>query len=193
MAYNNSIPLPTDWISASQPQIKDNFTALDTFFAVNHITYSAGSDNGEHTKVTFHDVSLDPIYSPAPGNLAYPKSVLYTKHTGVTPNQTTQLYFSNQHEAPATHAISHVSGLLAWAKINIALLTIINGFNVASVAVDFFGYIITFTSPLPNNNYAINICCAASGTGWVQTQLAASFTVRIPAGANVIYVSVIGQ
>lgn len=189
MAYNNAIPNGPDWISASQPQIKDNFTALDTIFGLNHITYSAGSDNGEHTKVTFNNVTAD----PALGTLVYPKSLLYTKHTGVNPDRTSQLYFSNENENLGTKTISHVSGILAWAKVQVAPVSVLNGFNITSMVVAGVGYKFTFTTPLPNANYVINYSLHGASGGYIDTQLAASFTLRLPSAPTYIYVSVIGQ
>lgn len=53
MTYTPGIPNATDKISQSQVTLKANSTALDTIFAVDHIMYSASSNSGRHTKLSF--------------------------------------------------------------------------------------------------------------------------------------------
>jgi hypothetical protein len=72
MAYDNNIPQANDLISQSQAQILENFSQLDTQYSGDHVAFSAATNNGEHTKVSFSNVS-------APGAQTDPKSVLYTK------------------------------------------------------------------------------------------------------------------
>lgn len=73
MTYNPSIPQSTDRPSDSQGQLLNNFTALNTIFDQEHVTFNATADNGEHRKITFNDVlGADP-------GLADPKASLYTK------------------------------------------------------------------------------------------------------------------
>lgn len=57
--YTPNIPLGTDNISASQPQIKDNFNVLNTAFAVDHTAFSLAPNAGQHKQVT--------IIGPGPG------------------------------------------------------------------------------------------------------------------------------
>lgn len=52
MAYNNSIPQPTDKLSTSQNDIYGNFQALGTFTAIDHVQLNA-ANQGMHAKVTF--------------------------------------------------------------------------------------------------------------------------------------------
>lgn len=107
MVYNPAIPGPTDWLSNSQAQIQTNFTALDTIFGVDHVAYSAVTNNGFHSKVTFNNVSTDPVL----GAILYPQSLLYTKHQGIAPNQTTELFFSTENQNGATKIINQLTGL----------------------------------------------------------------------------------
>jgi len=53
MAYNNSIPQPTDRIKASQNDILNNFAAIDTVVSVDHVTFDDPSGNqGKHNTVS---------------------------------------------------------------------------------------------------------------------------------------------
>jgi len=63
MAYNGLIPQATDLISASQPQILANFTAIETFVTVNHVGF-ASADQGKHKFVTF------PVQAVTPATVA---------------------------------------------------------------------------------------------------------------------------
>lgn len=47
MAYNSAIPQATDFISTSQQDILNNFSAINTFVNVNHVAFN-GADQGKH-------------------------------------------------------------------------------------------------------------------------------------------------
>ena len=51
MAYNPSIPAPSDKLTVSQGQIQNNFAALDTIFSQNHFAYTAPTSAGKHKYV----------------------------------------------------------------------------------------------------------------------------------------------
>ncbi len=101
MSYNASIPNSTDRPSDSASQIKANFTALNTIFGEEHITYNAASNNGEHKKITFNDIlAADP-------NLSDPKASLYTK----TIAGDSQLFFENFDVGGAVNVIRQMTDL----------------------------------------------------------------------------------
>jgi hypothetical protein len=83
--YYPSIPASSDNPSVSQGQIQTNFGTLNTVFDVDHVTFSAGSNQGMHDKVTF----VAPL--GANPNQASPIASLYTK----TLSAKSQLYFQN--------------------------------------------------------------------------------------------------
>src|SRR5690242_15107106 len=58
MALNN-VPLPGQNLLVTRNPINQNFSVLDTTFAVDHVTYNL-SGGGKHNKVTF------PVQNPAP-------------------------------------------------------------------------------------------------------------------------------
>ena len=76
MTYNPNIPQSTDFISASQPEILENFIQLNTQFGVDHQAYWTGSANGDghHKQVTF-DNSVSPSAPGGTQSIAYPHLV----------------------------------------------------------------------------------------------------------------------
>jgi hypothetical protein len=80
MVYLPGIPNATDIPSNSQPQIKENFTQLNTQFSVEHVAFNAASGNGQHLGITL---------PPNPAGLAFPAGTNWQiRHdsTGVAPN-----------------------------------------------------------------------------------------------------------
>lgn len=65
MTYNAAIPNANDLISNSQSQLKDNFTQLNTQFAVDHNAFNTGSGNGNghHKQVFFDNAPTAPTVS----------------------------------------------------------------------------------------------------------------------------------
>ena len=62
--YTPNIPLGTDNISASQPQIKDNFNVLNTSFGIDHTAFNVVPAAGQHKQVTI--IGPGPGVAPAP-------------------------------------------------------------------------------------------------------------------------------
>ena len=86
MSYNPNIPQGGDDPSQSQVQLLNNFGALDTIFAKNHVAFSDTTNPGKHTKIIFNNVEPDTVPIS-------PQSNLYTKTVGVPAKQ--QLFFAN--------------------------------------------------------------------------------------------------
>lgn len=53
MTYSPGIPTPNETFSASQSEIATNFTTINDVFAIDHVNFTAGANNGDHQKVTF--------------------------------------------------------------------------------------------------------------------------------------------
>lgn len=53
MPYHPNIPLSTDDPTASQQDLLENFGKVNTDFSVNHVPFTDGARNGQHTKVFF--------------------------------------------------------------------------------------------------------------------------------------------
>lgn len=94
MAYRNDIPIATETLAVSQPQLLENFAQLNSIFGIDHVQLTEATNSGNHRKVTIEDVSTDPAQS-------FPASQVYTKHTGANPNRTTELFFSSKLETGA--------------------------------------------------------------------------------------------
>jgi hypothetical protein len=64
MAYDNTIPKPTDKLKDSQADLLANFVAIQTLIEVNHGTFGA-SDQGQHKFITLPTQSSDPTINAA--------------------------------------------------------------------------------------------------------------------------------
>jgi hypothetical protein len=106
MTVNINMPKPTDRPSASVGEFVMNWTGMNSFFGIDHIPFNATKDNGEHKKVTFNDVAVDPLI----GTLKYPKSELYTKHNPATG---TNVFFAANNSTDAVQTIRQLTNLVA--------------------------------------------------------------------------------
>lgn len=85
MSYNQTIPVSTDYMVISRPQIKANFQAINQVFAQNHVPLNAdtpGYSQGMHPVITFRgssNLALDPATS-------VDQVALYTKIISSVPN-----------------------------------------------------------------------------------------------------------
>jgi hypothetical protein len=85
MTYNPNIPQAGDNPVVSQGQLLNNFSILNSDFAVNHIALTSGANPGLHTMINFATtLAADP-------NLAVPQTSLYPKSVAGNP----QLFFQN--------------------------------------------------------------------------------------------------
>jgi len=100
MVYYPNIPQGTDKPLQSRPQIASNFSDLDTVFNDNHIGFSQAQDRGEHRKVTFNSVIVDPAEVD-------PKASLYIK----TIAGDSELFFENYDNAGAANIVRQLTNL----------------------------------------------------------------------------------
>jgi hypothetical protein len=80
MAYKNNIPQPTDFLSVSQADLLNNFSALQTLIDINHVDF-ASSDQGKHKWVTF------PVQGSAPSFLAGEEGIYNLNNVATTKNE----------------------------------------------------------------------------------------------------------
>lgn len=85
MSYHANIPQANDDPSVSQGQLLDNFGKLNSDFSVNHVPFTAGSNNGFHTLVQF------PTVQPSDPAVSGQQSVIYPKAGPIDP----ELFFRN--------------------------------------------------------------------------------------------------
>ena len=92
-SFNPSIPIVSDFMLQSQPQIKANFQAISTAFAQNHKSLN-NTDQGMHNVITFREQTVDPTTAANQVSL-YTKSVssaatlFYRPSSNQTPIQLT--------------------------------------------------------------------------------------------------------
>ena len=168
MTYTLGIPDANQSPATQQAPLQTNTNLVDQYFGVDHVRYTAATDQGEHLKVTLTDVQPDPV-------LLAPKSQLYSKAVSGPTDQ--QLFFANQ------AGVQQLSGnailpIKAWARV---LISSTGTFNVTSIPSSFnvkqvitsqpslpapFNtatyqadsgefYIVEMQNPLPSANYAV--------------------------------------
>lgn len=112
MAYNPSIPQATDYQDASQPQILENFTQLNTIFGQDHVTFNAASNNGKHNKVSLtNQTSSVPTFTGTDVGL-------YSANDVANGTGRRELWFSSPQTGivpyPITAGVRNVQG---WSRI----------------------------------------------------------------------------
>lgn len=84
-SYHPSIPQANDDPQKSQKDLLDNFSSINSQYAINHVPLTAGGKNGYHSQVWFDNVlDTDP-------NLTNPESSVYTRNI----SGTNELFFQN--------------------------------------------------------------------------------------------------
>lgn len=93
MTYDPNIPLPTDFLSDSQGDIRNNFTAANNSFGRNHTNFSVVTDPGKHKFIEL--LNSNPVgVAPAPP-LISGEGTLYTK----TLSSASQLFYTPDNSA----------------------------------------------------------------------------------------------
>lgn len=147
--YNPSIPLSTDLISSSQPEIKENFGQLNSQFGIEHVAFNNGGSNGSglHKQTTFPNLSVPtPVPSAAYGTV-------YGSKLGTVGGTITEAVYISGDAAASTN-VAILSAIKAWGSFSGT--SRIDGFNFASISVAASGtYNVSFTHALPNANYGV--------------------------------------
>lgn len=152
MTFNINFPLPGGIPATDVGTFQANWAKLNSDFQIDHIAFTAATDNGFHTKVTFNDVALD----PAIGVLLYPRSELYTKHT---PVGSTNLFFAANDSTDAVQTIRQLTNLPAVIVANAGTA----GGNFWYVDTPWGVRLITLLTNAFAGNRTV-ICPAGSGT-----------------------------
>lgn len=188
MTYNNSIPLGTDLISASQSQIKANFTAIDSGttgtgigFSRNHVTMTDGTNGGLHNRVDFYQAIAAPTISGFVSSL-YPKATnndLFYKN-GTAEYQLTSALVSGT-TGGASPATTDYTMTLPFG-----LILKFGGNDFAST-----GTAMTFSTPFPTAFLGAVLTCRHNGaisSSYVSAG-AAGFTGSCQSGASTQFIS----
>lgn len=91
MTYKPNIPLPGDYLSDSQGDIRNNFTSANNSFGRNHTNFPVVTDAGKHKFVEM--VITDPVATPPEPALAGGSGTIYTKRPG-GPGTPTDIYYT---------------------------------------------------------------------------------------------------
>lgn len=166
MSYTPGIPNANDLISSSQSQIQTNFTQLNTQFAIDHVAFDAGANNGKHKQIGFEG-------NNAAGAQTGFQSTLYTG-AGTADATAPQLFWRNE------NAIFHFP-IKAWAFCNGTAGGIINSqsSNVTSVTRSGTGQysIVIPANVLGSADYAVNLGVSQASSGGSPDQLSITYTI----------------
>ena len=177
MVFNPNIPTPSEKLSASQPVLLTNNADLDASFLKDHTLFSdATANNGFHKQVTLYQVAVDPAQT-------FPSAKIYTKNSGVTPNQDTNLFFSYKPETGAD-IVRQLTGALTTSSANVGTaggtiyrsilpfgITVYSGttsaFSGSSRTVTFPVALsaVYGSSAVANNGSAVAVSCLQNTTG----------------------------
>ena len=108
MVYIPTIPNPGDTLAGSQPQIRGNFSEINTDFARNHValTDATVANRGKHNVVEFNIQAADPVLIATEGEL-------YTKSVAATPQMFWKRFGGTAVQMTATDpAITVVPGII---------------------------------------------------------------------------------
>jgi hypothetical protein len=137
MAYNQSIPQPSDKLRNSQSDLLANFAAIKTLVDINHVTFDV-ADQGKHKFITFpqqgstpsflsgemglYNKLFQPTTTPASANQAQIYSHLQPASSGGSAVRPVEIPFtasSNSTFAPnaSTSPSNKVDGLPGWTML----------------------------------------------------------------------------
>jgi hypothetical protein len=177
MTYLPGIPLPTDNLSFSQGQLKDNFTQLNDQFGIDHTAYNTGVGNGDgfHKQIHLPEFTNPTVTS----GTATQGSVIYSAAGTAAPTKA-NLNFKND-----LNLLFPLSIIKAYALIdgNTTGPTIVNsqGVNVGAITVTIIPGVV------PQYIYTVNLTANTVATadyavinlngGTVSTRTTSSFLI----------------
>jgi len=188
MTYNPSIPQPTDFISDSQPQILNNFTALNSVFSRNHVAFDVATNSGNHKFVELRNTAAIPAPIPA---LNAGEGTIYTKMI----SSVSQLFYTDDasgneyqltRDIPASFSLfgtntnnynaSGANFTGGWSYLPGGLL-IQYGNASNQVNGDTIPFPVAFTTGAFSISVTGHYNSSSRGFWWVKTQTTTNFTV----------------
>lgn len=157
MAYLDSIPNSTDFLSISQAQILENFAQLNTQFSIDHSPLTAGGATGKHAQVHLPDLAVAPTTAANEG-------CLYVADSG-TQSEAYYREESNGDVVQLTESGYTNTFVKAFVRFDCIPLAIVGtAWNVASVTMVGTGnYFINFATAMADTNYLV--MCSPTCTG----------------------------
>ena len=172
MAYNATIPKPTDALQDSQGDILDNFAAIKLFVDVDHKTFG-DANQGAHAKVTLPDFAAAATFTGTNAGIYAQTSTLTTKnelYSHVT-GRTDVPFTASYGDETATQGWAYLpSGiLLKWGRASKTGLaqSVLFEKNVGVIPEFTKIYNVQVTTNDPGNVFA-----------WIQSYTAIGFTVN---------------
>jgi len=165
MTYLPGIPQSGDIPTQSQSQILNNFTALNTVFAVDHLAFNA-VNGGRHQQTSLVNSAIAPVTVAGEG-------AIYTRNPGAAREQ---LYYRRESagiEIPITPLIG------GYGRVAAAIL-IGDSFNINPVIGNPAAgtYTITFTNNMTSTNYGVLVTIVGDvGINWTGTFALGSFQI----------------
>jgi hypothetical protein len=145
MTYNANIPLSSDSPSLFPVQSQSNFNRLQTLISADHkFNLTAAADDGYHNLVHLTEQAPTGVLA-AVGRL-YAKTSASRVHLHYMDDQAQEYQITPTMPIRAAVNFDGSGGAVIRSQ-----------FNVSSVVHDFLGkYTITFTTPMPDNNYIVS-------------------------------------
>lgn len=146
MTYTPTTPNAGDIIAVTQPFIRDNFTVLNDVFDIDHVNYTAASDNGKHKKSTYLDQSAG-----IPTSSAGEVSVYSFTTGGISNLRYRRDNLATEFTLNPIRAFAYVTGTGAPGN-----QTLTNSFNVSSVnRTASTTWDVTLANPMGSADYAV--------------------------------------
>lgn len=110
--WNGNIPQPTDQLNNSQPQLLQNFQAIETLISVNHFDFGT-ANQGKHTQVTLPE-------NVAPINTAIDQANIYSQLSTLT--NTTELFWQRENNGERIEWTASSATLPGWMRLPSGML-----------------------------------------------------------------------
>ena len=188
MAYKANIPQAADYQNNSQPDLLNNFIAINTFVGVDHVTFNT-ADEGKHNRVFFkqqvpNQVAPLPVTDangdPATGAT---EAAIYTKNSVATPGSPGLFYRPSSSAAvvelsasfsatkAATGSAMLPSGvILKWGPVNATTAGTPAGFATAFPTACMSVQLTAKSTGAANNFVSVDGMNAASFTAYSTTR-----------------------
>ena len=175
MPYDNAIPQSTDRLPISQPDLLQNFIAIQTFIEVNHETFGAATE-GKHKITTFPQQTVSGVFPPV---TSATEVALYCKTDGANPS----LYFRpysqtvgvTTNDVDIMHAVKAASGettLPSGIKMKWGIGSVTSGSSTSAA--------VTFYSAFSTAVYSVQITPYGSrATGAAQDYVLSAYDIQL--------------
>lgn len=187
MTYNPNIPLPGDFLSDSQPQLRNNFSVANTAFGIDHTPFTGVTNQGFHKPVHLISQGSSNPTAVAGTNIVYAKS--YTPDTSPASSADIQLF-----SRTAGGGISQLTGnsaalegyqwlggvLIQWGVVTFSG----SSASHKTDTVTFQSRSAGNTIPFPNNIFVVNATLRVASS----SETTASNTIAIRSASKTTFV-----